>query len=129
MVIQTPVGYKMMKNQQKLADATIEIKMKIELLLQHFVKHFHLNQTEWKYVEISDCEYNHKIPKYKDKEGTSKYSNKDFLFPFKNVYTYKGFLENILTKKTHRTDSRERFRNKKRKPKSLFWFYHSKSSI
>jgi hypothetical protein len=87
------------ENQQKLADATIEIKMKIELLLQHFVKHFHLNQTEWKYVEISDCEYNHKIPKYKDKEGTSKYSNKDFLFPFKKVYTYKGFLENILTKK------------------------------
>jgi hypothetical protein len=87
------------ENQQKLADATLEIKMKIELLMQHFVKHFDLNQIEWKYVEISDCEYNHKIPKYKDKDNTSKYNNKDFLFPFKNVYTYTGFLENILAKK------------------------------
>jgi hypothetical protein len=87
------------ENQQKLADATLEIKMKIELLMQHFVKHFDLNQIEWKYVEISDCEYNHKIPKYKDKDNTSKYNNKDFLFPFKNVYTYNGFLENILAKK------------------------------
>jgi hypothetical protein len=87
------------ENQKKLADTTLEVKMKIKSLLQHFVNHFNLNQVEWKYVEISDCEYNHKIPKYKEKDDASKYINKDFLFPFKKVYSYQGFLDNILTKK------------------------------
>jgi hypothetical protein len=88
------------ENQQKLADTTLETKKKIEILLQHFVEHFQLNQIEWKYVEISDCEYNHKIPKYKDKADKSKYTtDKEFLFPFKKVYTYKGFLDKIFKKK------------------------------
>jgi hypothetical protein len=78
------------ENQQKMADTTLEVKMKITLLLQHFVEHFQLNHIEWEYVEISDCEYNHKIPQYQDKQ---------FLLPYKKTYTYKGFLQNILDKK------------------------------
>ena len=78
------------EEQLKLVNTTLEIKMKITGLLQHLVEHFQLSHIEWEYVEISDCEYNHKIPKYEDK---------DFLFPYKKVYTYQGFLENILTKK------------------------------
>ena len=77
------------ENQQKLADATSEVKVKITILLQHLVEHFQLNHIEWEYVEISDCEYNHKIPKYKDKE---------FIMPYKKIYTYEGFLKNILEK-------------------------------
>jgi hypothetical protein len=78
------------ENEQKLADTTIEVKMKITSLMQHFVKHFQLNHIEWEYVEISDCEYNHKIPQYKDKQ---------FIFPYKKIFTYNGFLQNILDKK------------------------------
>jgi hypothetical protein len=68
------------ENQQKLADTTLEVKMEIKLLLQHFVEHFQLHHIEWEYVEIFDCEYNHKIPQYQDKQ---------FLFPYKKTYTYK----------------------------------------
>jgi len=49
-----------------------------------------LNHVEWEYVEISDCEYNHKIPQCKDKQ---------FIFPYKKKYSYKWFLQNILDKK------------------------------
>jgi hypothetical protein len=83
-------GIKNNENQQKLADATSEVKVKITILLQHLVEHFQLNHIEWEYVEISDCEYNHKIPKYKDKE---------FIMPYKKIYTYEGFLKSILEKK------------------------------
>jgi len=34
------------ENEQKLADTTIEVKMKISSLLQHFVEHFQLNHIE-----------------------------------------------------------------------------------
>jgi hypothetical protein len=78
------------ENQQKMVDTTLEVKRKIINLLQHFVKHFQLNDVEWEYVEISDCDYNHQIPKYIGKE---------FLFPYKKSYTYNGFLNNILNKK------------------------------
>ena len=78
------------ENQQKMVDATLEVKNKITMQLQHLVEHFQLNHVEWEYLEISDCEYNHKIPKYKDKE---------FILPYKKVYTYEGFLKNILAKK------------------------------
>jgi hypothetical protein len=78
------------ENQQKLANDTLEVKTKISLLMHHLVVHFNLNHVEWEYVEISDCEFNHTIPKFKDK---------NFIFPYKKLYTYKGFLDNILTKK------------------------------
>jgi hypothetical protein len=78
------------ENQQKLADNTVEVKMKITMLLEHLVEHFQLNHVEWEYVEISDCEYNHKIPQCKDKQ---------FIFPYKKKYSYKWFLQNILDKK------------------------------
>jgi hypothetical protein len=78
------------ENQQKMVDATLEVKNKITMQLQHLVEHFQLNHVEWEYLEISDCEYNNKIPKYKDKE---------FILPYKKVYTYEGFLKDILAKK------------------------------
>ena len=81
------------ENQQKLADTTSEIRVKITSLLQHFVIHFLdcRHPIDYEYVEISDCGYNnHKITKYQDK---------DFLFSFKKVYTYQQFLGDILKKK------------------------------
>jgi len=79
------------ENQQELADKTLDVKMKIKLLLQHFVEHFQLHHIEWEYVEIFDCDYHHhKIPQYQDKQ---------FLPPYKKTYSYKGFLQNILDKK------------------------------
>jgi hypothetical protein len=78
------------ENQQKLADSTLEVKLKITQLLEHFVDHFQLDNLKWNYVEISDCQFKHKIPKYKDK---------DFIFSYRKAYTYKSFLDNILSKK------------------------------
>jgi len=66
------------ENQQELADKTLDVKMKIKLLLQHFVEHFQLHHIEWEYVEIFDCDYHHhKIPQYQDKQ---------FLPPYKKTY-------------------------------------------
>lgn len=78
------------ENQQKLAENTLQIKLKITDYLQHLVDHFQLNHVNYEIIEISDCEHNHKIYQ----EG-----NKEFLFPYRNAYTYKSFLNEILKKK------------------------------
>ena len=75
--------------QQALANTTAQMKLKITALLKHLVDHFQLNHIDWEYVEISDCDYNHKIKQCGDK---------DFLFPYKKVYAYQRFLDEILAK-------------------------------
>jgi hypothetical protein len=73
--------------QQQKIEQTISIKNKIIELYQHFIQHFHLSKVKFEYVEIFDCAFpNHKIP-----------ANQPFLFQHKNIYTYKSFVDNILS--------------------------------
>ena len=78
------------EKQQILADSTVEVTTKIKALLHHFTDHFKMIHVDWEYVEISDCEYNHKI---------STCGEKKFIFPYKKIYNYNGFLNDILAKK------------------------------
>jgi len=107
------------ENQQELVNATAEMKLKITMLLQHLQDHFQLGvRVNFEYVEISDCTYNHKITKYGEKE---------FLFPYKKAYTYRGFLQDILSKKLNGLLVVKNLEIKKENQNPLFGFIIQKA--
>ncbi len=76
--------------EKELLKKTIDTTNKIKLLCNHYTSHFEsfLNSPfSIEYVEISECQFNHSLPR-----------NNAFLMSYKYSYTYNSFLNNIINK-------------------------------
>jgi len=71
-----------------LQENTIKVKQNIKILMQNFNEVFGPKLVQFDYIEISDCDFFlHKIPR-----------DSNFIFSYKNHYSYNSFLQNIYNK-------------------------------